>query len=152
MTSPLQASSEAYARAAEQVDDVMSAHADAMVAWNVQELIELGLGLFASYDRLDSRWREGIRQGDPQHPVEHGIHLKQISDLISSARNTVLRLIELLEQGGHFLEGSTLFSSYVFVPFDERPLDIQFTDQEFALLAKSQPKAPETICDGDDQL
>ena len=59
MTSPLQASSEAYARAAEQVDDVMSAHADAMVAWNVQELIELGLGLFASYDRLDSRWREG---------------------------------------------------------------------------------------------
>ena len=145
MPSPLQQSCESYRNAADRIDPLTAEHEIAMSSWDVQELIEVGLGLFQSYDRLDSRWRDSIRAADGRHSLDQGVELKGISDMLQETREKVVSLIERLEKVGHVPEGASLFRANVFVPFDDRPLEVPFSEDELRALAGAGGRTPDAI-------
>jgi hypothetical protein len=149
MTSPLLQSSQIYR---DSIDLLLVDHQWATVCWQVEEVIELGLGLFSSFERLDARWRDGLRRGDARlATVAKDLH--EICASLITSRQKVIGLIDALEREGYVVESSTLFRASMIVPFDDRPLNVQFTDAEFAALSKTEgPKAPETVCAADDDL
>lgn len=147
MASAFQTISEAYGAS---IDKVMREHEIAMKRWDVEESIEAGLGLFAMFERIDARWRDGIKKGE--QPLERGAELKAISDILVQGRDRLLNAIEWLEHHDHVVEGASLFRGTQFIPFEDRPLDIAFSDREFQALAGLEPKAPEVAYAEDDSL
>ena len=125
-------------------------HQWAMVCWALQELIEVGFGLFQSYERLDSRWRDGVRRNDPQYALEQGLELRDVLADLLAARKQVIHLIAAVEAKGYAIEGATQYRATSMLPFDDRPLDVPFAEADLRLLATAGKNVPENACPADD--
>lgn len=157
--SALEQSSAAYKRSAEELDDqLMRDHKEAMFCRNLEDAIETGMALFVTYSRLDAKWRDELLRDQAalhrdQTALERGEMLKAISDLLSIARDRVLHAITLMKEKGYSVDCATAFRQATFVPFDQRPLEVPFTEQDFrAIQESSDPSFSDTVCDEDDDL
>lgn len=135
-----------------EVDRIMADHHLAMARWEVEELIEMGIGTMEAIDRIDARWREAVRTGGSTHLVEQGFELRNAIARCDLIRAKLLHVIDRLERSGHVISGASRYRRATIVPFDERPLEMEFSEDQLQSLAALQPKAPEVAYPEDDAL
>jgi len=149
MVSSLQQTSHAYRGS---VDQLVGEQQWELLRRAVEELIEVGLGLFQSYERIDGRWRDGVRRDDPRYPLEQGLELQVTLNGLLAARSRVIKLIERLEAHGCPPEGAAQYRTTALAAFDERPLDVPVGERGLGALAAKGNQIPETIYPADDDL
>jgi hypothetical protein len=153
MNSPLLELSKAYQESVDHVasDQVMLDHHWAMVCREVEDLIRFGLALVEGTEKTDARWRDGIRRNDPGFSLETGVELKTAFDRFESSRAKLLGLVKVIEGEGYEIDGATLLRNAVPMPFDDRVLEVPFSEGELGALA-APAGTPDPVSDADDDL
>jgi len=153
MHSPLLQLSKTYQESVDHIvsDQLMIDHQWAMACRELEEVIQLGLGLFKMAEQIDARWRDGIRRSDAGFSLEQGRELKIAFDQMLESRMKVLGLIETFEKEGYQVDGATQLSNTAPLPFEDRVLDVPFSNQDLSKLAAA-PGSPDPVSNADDDL
>ena len=59
-------------------------------------------------------------------------------------------MISQLEANGNVVDGASAYRARVLTPFENRPLEVHFTESELESLTTAKQKAPETVFAEDD--
>jgi hypothetical protein len=139
MATFLQDQVESYAKYVNAVaDQLMREHELAMMSYELEAIVAVGLGLFESYELIDAGWRRSVARSTPEELgawADLGEGLQSMLARMLESRNHVLQLIGALELKGYVIGNATRYRALNPRPFDDRALDVPVRAERLAELA-----------------
>lgn len=138
MATILRNQAETYARSVDAL--LVERHRGAMMCRNTEEAIRVGLALIDAFETLDAKWRAAVKRAGAQDVEvlrDTGEGLRQVSRILHDARPVLLKCVRAVEADGYAVDGAERYINTVFVPFDERRIDVPLSGEEIGAFVSS---------------